>query len=106
MNNEDLDLVLTVAGYLALASLCIWGGMRLDRGSPRSWRRRALVSLIVAIFFAPSVVGGGHGGGPGPAWMALFQMFPVKLGVVPMVTTFAVCFVVSSVVVWLGDWRK
>lgn len=106
MGDEDLNLALIVTGYLALAALCIWGGTRLDRRSPRSWRRRLLVSLTVAIFFAPSIVGGGHGGAPGPAWMALFQMFPIKLGLVPILVTFAACFALSSFVAWLGERRK
>jgi hypothetical protein len=81
--------------YAAAASVCVWGVLRLTRGAS-PWMRRALVSLVLAAFFAPSVVGGGHGGGIGPAWLALFQMFPLKLGVLPIAVTFAVLFVGGS----------
>lgn len=92
-------------GYLGLASLCAWGALRITR-SAVSWQRRAAVSLVLAIFFAPSAVGAGHGGGIGPAWIALFQMFPFKLGVVPILVTFVAFFVIGSVAGWLGGRKQ
>jgi hypothetical protein len=86
-------------GYAAFAALAVWGVLRFTRDAA-SWQRRGLASLVLAIFFAPSVVGGGHGGGIGPAWMALFQMFPIKLGLLPIVSTFLILFGLASVIAW------
>jgi hypothetical protein len=95
------EIVAIWAAYAAFVWLVAWGVSRASRGLA-GWQRRALVSLILAIFLAPSVVGGGHGGGIGPAWMALFQMFPMKLGVVPILVTFAGFFLISFALARLG----
>jgi hypothetical protein len=89
-------------GYAALATLSAWGASRAARNAT-GWKRRALVCFVLAVFFSPSVVGGGHGGGIGPAWLALFQMFPMKLGVLPIMTTFLIIFGVVSAVTWLRE---
>ena len=107
MSGDDIAMVAFVwAGYLLLAAVCLWGALRLTRDAPGTWKRKALVSLLIAVFFAPSVVGGGHGGGLGPAWMALFQMHPIKLGTVPILVTFAICYAVWTVVARVGGATK
>jgi hypothetical protein len=83
--------------YVAFAALGTWAVLRISRGQTAPFRR-ACVCLLLAVFFAPSVVGMGHGGGIGPAWMALFQVFPIKLGVVPILVTFVTFFGVSSAI--------
>ena len=104
MTAEDYGVALAIwVGYVAVSTLCVWLLLRMTRGVAKV-PRIALVSLMLAVLFAPSVVGGGHGGGIGPAWLALFQNFPIKLGVVPIAVTYMVLLAVGVLV--FGRERK
>jgi hypothetical protein len=100
VTSADYLMVATIwVAYTTVAALSVWGVLRAaSQAAP--WQRRVVASLVLAVFFAPSVVGGGHGGGIGPAWLALFQMFPIKLGLLPIASTFLVIFGITSAIAW------
>jgi hypothetical protein len=84
------------------------------RFAGRTWRR-ALVSLSLAVLFAPSVVPfGAHGGHlPVPAWVATVVYMTenagvgvVGYGVVPTLVSWAVFFAVASVVHLMSNNKK
>jgi hypothetical protein len=101
MTAQDFVMVAAIWGtYLSAALLITWAILRMTRQRVPKWIRRALACLVLAIFFAPSVIGAGHGGGFGPAWLALFQTYPLKLGVLPIAITFALFFSAGTLISW------
>lgn len=92
-------------GYLLLALTMIWGALYATRRHAASRGRRAFVSLVIALCFAPSFLVGGHGFAIAPAWLAGLQQLTFEggskyavwtLGVGPTLATAILCFVVSE----------
>jgi hypothetical protein len=97
-----LAMLLVWLGYLALGIYCARRTWQVSRAFPALWMRRLATSLVLAVFFAPSLIPAGHGVGRGPAlvagavWHELRHLPAAML--LPMAATAAVCFVVGSVV--------
>lgn len=97
MSTNEVWVVLGLwVTYIALGVFLAWGAARLSRRLPK-WIGRLPPCLILAVFFAPSAVGMGHGAFYGPAWMALFQYFPLRLGVLPIAITACVLYAVATI---------
>lgn len=92
MSAQEVAVVAALSIVYAVIGLFLaWGVARLCRRFP-PWLGRVPTCFILALFFAPSVIGAGHGGGIGPAWIVLVQMHPLRLGVTPILVTFAVFY--------------
>jgi hypothetical protein len=60
--------------YLAVATLAIWVSVTLTRRFTSRSVGRLIVAAVVAVFFAPGIVGIGHGGVIlVPAWMSAIE---------------------------------
>jgi len=106
----DLETHSLWATLLGLAGLVVlyYAGTRgilvLTSRAAGRWYRRALVSLSFAGLFAPSLLGVGHGGIlPAPAWIVAIEYARegiwagvVRWGLVPILATWLVFFVFSS----------
>ena len=98
--------MLMVVGYVFLYYVGTRGVLLLTRRHTGRWYRRAIVSMSFAVLFAPSLAGVGHGGlMPAPAWMVAVQLATEngwvgfwQAGVFPMLVTWAIFFVVASLV--------
>lgn len=85
--------------YLTLAIYCATKVWALSQPLKRDWTRVLLVAFVLALFFAPAVMGGGHGVGVGPAWFALLDpesnRFTVRQALASFPSTWASFFVVG-----------
>jgi len=62
--------VVLLCGYVA-AAVYVTRKVWAVTGRYHDWARVLLGALVLTIFFAPAVIGAGHGAGIGPAWVAL-----------------------------------
>lgn len=85
--------------YVVAGSAAIWGTFVLTRKYSGLRTRRALISLVASMLFAPSMIGAGHGFAFGPAWYAAYQQASLEggstfgfwmLGLAPILTCAAV----------------
>jgi hypothetical protein len=58
-----------IAGYVWLGVWCSKATWRESASLSRRWVRVLMVSAIVTFFFAPGVMGAGHGAAVVPAWL-------------------------------------
>jgi biotin transporter BioY len=92
--------------YPVLAIGFVWIALKVTKTQEGSWKRHAILSSVIAILFAPSFLGGGHGYAIGPAWMAMYQQAAMEggsgkafliLGVAPILTAAVTGFVAARV---------
>lgn len=92
--------------YALLSFAALWIAVVSTKRYSGSRGRRAFLSSIAAICFAPSYIGGGHGYAVGPAWIAALQQLFMEggsrsgfwvVGIAPIVGMAVVCWIVSEV---------
>ena len=92
-------------GYLALGIYCARRAWQAARVLPAPWMRRLATSLVLAVFFAPSLIPAGHGVAPGPAWIAGAVWHEVRhlpqAMLLPMGVTALIFFALATLIRWL-----
>jgi hypothetical protein len=90
-----------ICGYVAAAVYLTRAVWRLTHRCP-DWGRVLLCTLVLTLFFAPGVVGAGHGAAIAPAWVALVDpgsnRFAIKTALISLAVTWGVLFLVGIVV--------
>ena len=68
----------------------------------RDWARVLLSVLVLTVFFAPAVMGAGHGAGIGPAWLALVDpnsnRFVIRGAWISIAVTWGLFFVIGTII--------
>lgn len=87
-------------GYIALAVYStkkVWA----HTASYPDWGRVLLCALVLAVFFAPGFVAGGHGVGIAPAWVAVVDpgsnRFLIRNALISLAVTWTVLFVIGVI---------
>lgn len=99
------QVVLGVVGLVLLYYAGTRGVIVLTRRWVGLWHRRAVISLSLAVLFAPSLAGVGHAGVlPAPAWLVATQYANEgigagvwKWGLLPIIATWGAFFVLATV---------
>jgi hypothetical protein len=103
-----MTFVLVIAAYFLAFFCAVRAGLWLTSRYAGRWQRKVVVAAVFALFFAPALVGAGHGISFAPAWLAVAQQISLGqswgtvllYGLAPLMVTFAICLGVSYVVQW------